>query len=174
MEREDIVCIGYDVYKELISAFRDFAIEKLGDSILSLILYGSVARSKGKQESDVDLLIILKEAPDVYYERLKPFMEIEKDLRKRKEYEIVRRKGLTPYLSYIILSQKEAQKNLYLFLDMIEDSIILLDRNDFFKKRLKELRRRLNLLGAKKIFLEDGSWYWDLKPDLLAGEVFEL
>lgn len=174
MNKNNSMYIGYEDYKELIYAFKDFAIDKLGDSIVSLVLYGSVARSEAKKESDIDLLIILKDASDVYYERLKPFMEIEMELRKSKEYEIIREKGLIPYLSYVILSQKEAKKNLYLFLDMIEDSIILSDEEDFFKRRLEELRYRLNALKSKRIFLNDGSWYWDLKPDLLAGEVFEL
>lgn len=65
--------IGYEDYKELIHTFRDLINDKFGDSIISLVLYGSVARSE-----------------------------------------------------------------------------------------------------AKNFFLKDGSWYWDLKPDLLAGEVFEL
>jgi len=166
--------IGYEDYKELILSFRDLITDKLGYSIISLVLYGSVARKEARIESDIDLLIILKDASDIYYKRLKPLMEIEQEMRRRDIYEISRKKGLMPYLSYIILSQKEAEKNLYLFLDMIEDSIILLDKEDFFKRRLEELRHRLNLLGAKNFFLKDGSWYWDLKPDLLAGEVFEL
>lgn len=166
--------IGYEDYKELILLFRDLITDKLRDSIISLVLYGSVARSEARKESDIDLLIILKDASDAYYKRLKPFMEAEKELRKSEEYEISRKKGLMSYLSYVILSQKEAVKNLYLFLDMIEDSIIILDKDDFFKRRLEELKHRLNFLGSKKIFLKDGSWYWDLKPDLSAGEVFEL
>lgn len=166
--------IGYQDYKELVCTFRDLVMEKLSDSIISLILYGSVARGEAKKESDIDLLIVQKGAPNVYYERLKPVMEAEMELRKSEVYENSRKKGLMPCLSYVILSQKEAQKNLYLFLDMIEDSMILLDKEDFFKRRLDELRSRLNMLGSKKVFLKDGSWYWDLKPDLVAGEIFEL
>jgi predicted nucleotidyltransferase len=174
VKQNSIMGIGYQDYKEFIHTFMDIITEKLRESIISLVLYGSVARGEGRKESDIDLLIILKDASDVYFERLEPFMKVERELRKSKVYEDLRKKGLMPYLSYIILSQKEAQKNLYLFLDMIEDSIILLDKGGFFKRRLDELRHRLNLLGSKKIFLEDGSWYWDLKPDLVAGEVFEL
>ena len=166
--------IGYQDYKELILTFRDLIKDKLGDSLVSLVLYGSVVRTEAKKESDIDLLIIQKDAPGVYYKRLRSSIEAERKLRKSGVFEKVRKKGLMPYLSYVILSQKEAEKNSYLFLDMIEDSIILLDKDDFFKRRLEELRHRLNLLGSKKILLKDGSWYWDLKPNLVAGEVFEL
>ncbi|MBU4373451.1 MAG: nucleotidyltransferase domain-containing protein [Candidatus Methanoperedenaceae archaeon] len=166
--------IGYKDYKGLIHAFRDIAVGRLRNSLISLVLYGSVARNEAKKESDIDLLIILRDASHIYYERLKPFIEIEKELEKNRAYRNSVEKGFVPYLSYVILSQKEAQENLYLFLDMIEGSIILLDNEDFFKRKLEKLKQRLNTFGSKKIFLEDGSWYWDLKPDLLAGEVFEL
>jgi predicted nucleotidyltransferase len=118
MNKNNITCIGYEDYKEFIYVFRDLTSEKLGNSLLSLVLYGSVARSEAKKESDIDLLVI--------------------------------------------------------FLDMIENSIILLDKEEFFKRRLGELKNRLAVLGSKKVFLKDGSWYWDLKPDLVAGETFEL
>lgn len=170
-DREDI---GYQEYKELLCSFRELLREKLKDSLLSLVLYGSVARRKAKKESDIDLLIVQKSAPNVYYKRLKPFIETEMELRKSEVYEIARKRGLMPCLSCVILSQEEARKNRHLFLDMIEDSIILFDETGFFKNMIEELKHRLNSLGAKKVFLRDDSWYWDLKPDLVAGEVFEL
>ena len=79
-----------------------------------------------------------------------------------------------PYFSYLILSKEEALENKYVFLDMIEESIILFDRDSFFKNRIEEMKRRLEILGSRRIFLKDGTWYWDLKPDLSIGEVFEL
>lgn len=74
----------------------------------------------------------------------------------------------------MILTKEEAQVNRFLFLDMIEEAIILHDSEGFFRKRLDMLRQRLDELGAKKVLMEDGSWYWDLKPDLRVGEVFTL
>lgn len=47
-------------------------LEKFGANLLTLVLFGSVARGTAKQESDIDLLIILKDAPDSYYRRLEP------------------------------------------------------------------------------------------------------
>lgn len=166
--------ISYQDYEQMLQQFRAILEQKMEDSLVSLIVYGSVARGKAHKDSDIDLLIIQKNAPEVYYQRLKPVMEAEKELRKSQAFETVRQEGLMPYLSYLILSPEEAQQNRYLFLDMIEDSVILLDKEDFFNLRLKELRQRLELLGARKVILGDDSWYWDLKPDLVAGEVFEL
>lgn len=57
---------------------------------------------------------------------------------------------------------------------MIDDSIILHDRDDFFKKRLKDMKNRLLQLGSKKVVLDDRTWYWNLKPDIRPGEAIEL
>jgi hypothetical protein len=60
-----------------------------------------------------------------------------------------------------------------LFLDMVEDMIILLDPEGFLQSYLDALRKRLLALGSKRI-CRDGSWHWLLKPDYVPGEVFEL
>jgi hypothetical protein len=57
---------------------------------------------------------------------------------------------------------------------MIDDAKILYDKNGFFAERLNQIKVRLQKLGARKVSLEDGSWFWDLKPDLKVGEVFTL
>jgi len=149
-------------------------LKRLGDELIALMLYGSVARGQARPESDVDLLIILRDACPVYYERLKPILEVQRVLKSSPEANALRQRGLAPYLSYLILSEEEARKNRYVFLDMIEEARILYDREGFFAGRLQELKERLTALGSRKVYLENGSWYWDLKPDLVLGEVFEL
>lgn len=159
--------LGYKDYKETLTRFERSLIKKIGDNLISIILYGSVARGTAKEGSDIDLLIILNEAPDAYYERLDPVIDIEIDLQKSLP-------GTVPIFSSLILSKNEAMENRNIFLDMIDGSVILYDKNDFFKNRLKELKNRLNELGSKKIILNDDTWYWQLKPDIKAGEILEL
>ena len=60
-----------------------------------------------------------------------------------------------------------------LYLDLVEDGM-LVDRGDFFRDVLDGLRERMRQLGSRRVFLGDGSWYWDLKPDFRFGEVVEL
>lgn len=160
---------GYRDYQVIISRFKHLLLEKFGDKLISLVLFGSIARGTAKQESDIDLLIILKDAPDSYYKRLEPVIDIELKLR-----ESLSEKVQAPLFSSIILSEKEAMENRNIFLDMIDVSIILYDKNNFFKNRLKELKNRLLELGSKKVVLEDKTWYWNLKPDMAAGEAIEL
>ncbi len=160
----------YNDYKHILTKFKQLLLEKFGDKLTSLVLFGSVARGTAKQESDIDLLIILKDAPDSYYRRLEPVIDIELKLRE----EAFETTDAVPFFSSIVLSKEEAMENRNIFLDMIDGSIILYDKNNFFKNRLKELKKRLLQLGSEKVVLEDKTWYWNLKPDSAMGEVIEL
>lgn len=154
-------------YKQILNKFKQKLLARFKDELISLVLFGSVARGTARKESDIDILIILKDAPDSYYDRLKPVIDIELELRNDIE-------GMPPVFSNIILTLDEAKQNRNIFLDMIDDSIFLYDTNDFFKNRLLELKNRLDQLGSKKVILDDDTWYWNLKPDIVAGEVIEL
>ena len=166
--------IGYGYYQELLDSFRELLIERLGNSLLSIAIYGSVARGEAGSGSDIDIVIVQKDTPPIYHKRLKPFIEVELKLRESKIYNKLLARGIFPCLAYLVLSQDELNRNKNLFLDMIENSIILFDREGFLKKLLEDLKHRIQELGSRKISLGDGSWYWDLKPDLVAGEIFEL
>ncbi len=154
-------------YKQILNKFKLKLLARFKDDLISLVLFGSVARGTARKESDIDILIILKDAPDSYYDRLKPVIDIELDMRNDIE-------GMPPVFSSIILSLDEAKQNRNIFLDLIDHSIILYDTNNFFKNRLSELKNRLIQLGSKKVILDDDTWYWNLKPDIEAGEIIEL
>ena len=56
---------------------------------------------------------------------------------------------------------------------MTEDARVLFDRAGFLARSLDALRGRLASLGARRIW-RGNAWYWDLKPDYVPGEIFEL
>jgi hypothetical protein len=53
---------------------------------------------------------------------------------------------------------------------MVEDAMLILDRNRLFEQVLAGMRE----LGSRRVHLPDGSWYWDLKPDFRWGDVVEI
>lgn len=161
--------LGYSNYKALLDTFVDLIQQIFGDRLMSVVLFGSVARGTARADSDVDLLVILREAPAAYWRRLKPLLPILRRLRKEPCWKALEEQGLTPFLSLLVLSLEEARENHYLYLDMIEEARVLVDRDLFFQGKLESLRRRLHELGAQKR-RRNGDWYWDLKPDFKLGD----
>ncbi len=76
-------------------------------------------------------------------------------------------------ISPVFKTKDEVEQGSPLFLDFVEDGVILFDRGGFFNGYLAKLRARLEKLGAKRI-VQGERWYWILKPDYKPGEVFEI
>ena len=47
--------------KEIAKKFADAVLKNFGDKIENIILFGSVARGMSNEESDIDILVIIKE-----------------------------------------------------------------------------------------------------------------
>ena len=62
----------------------------------------------------------------------------------------------------------------WILLDICDHGIILFDPRSVLARKLASLRLRLSELGSRRVELADGSWYWDLKPDMRPGEVIAL
>jgi len=159
--------------RDLLDEFVARVRESLSDSVVSIILYGSVARGNATVDSDIDVLVVLEEAPSVYHERLRPFMPVLRQLRARPGSGVANAGNTQAPISLLVLSRAEANQNRPLYLDMLDDARMLFDRDGFFARRLDILRGRLEELGARKLRRGD-RWYWDLKPDLKPDEVLVL
>jgi hypothetical protein len=81
--------------------------------------------------------------------------------------------GIHTGFSRILSTPEEALHIVPLYLDVVEDAILLIDRDGFFRAVLSRLRERLNALGARRL-CTGRIRYWDLKPDFKPGEHFSI
>jgi len=145
--------------------------EEFKDDLTSVVLYGSVARGDNRNDSDVDLLIIIKNLPkDSMLKRIRLFETKVEDKLNLDEYW---KNGYYISLSPILKTPEEAEKISPLYLDMAYDAIILYDKNQFFTKILQKLKERLKELGAERVRIGK-KWYWVLKKDSKFGDTVEL
>ena len=161
-------------YRPYLTALTRALAARFGSDLVAVVVYGSAARGTATETSDIDVLIILRKASESYYERLKPVLEEARRLRRSSDLRPLFREGEPLPVSFLILSEAEARENRYIFLDMVEEAVPLYDPRGFFAQRMAALRKRLQELGSQRVRLPDGTWYWDLKPNLRIGEVFEL
>lgn len=131
-----------------------------GERLISLAVFGSMGRGTARPDSDVDILLIVEGLSHWRMERVDEFKPIESALN-----------GVV--LSPVLKTQEEINNGSPLLLDMVEDAVILYDREYFLQNALNSLRENLARLGAKRIWRGE-NWFWDLKPDYQRGEVFEV
>lgn len=156
-----------ELVDQMVSAVRAL----YGDRLISVVLYGSVARGTMRHDSDMDVLIVAQDLPNGRLHRIREFEAVEERL--AESFRRAASHGVTTSLSAVLKTPDELQAGSPLFLDMVEDARVLYDRDGAFKRRIDLLRHRLAQLGAKRIW-KANAWYWDLKPDYRPGEVFEL
>jgi hypothetical protein len=142
-----------------------------GARLVTLCVYGSVGRRTPRPDSDIDLLVVAESLPEGRIRRVTEFAAVE--ARIESYLAAARARGLNPSVSVLFKTPEEVRRGSPLFLDMLEDGRILVDRGGFFAQHLAAFRQRLDRLGARRVW-RGGEWYWDLKPDYVPGEVFEL
>jgi predicted nucleotidyltransferase len=159
-------------FRKYVKRFFNFLKEKLGKYIQSIILYGSVARDTWDSESDIDLLLILK---DNYFENHNKetisslVIEFYNEIREEKTFKKYRFHSF----QVLCLSRSEIKKFRTLFYDIAVDGIILCDKNNIGLKLIEEYRKRIKNKGIKRIFIDENDFYWKRK-EVKFGEIIEL
>lgn len=158
-------------YATLLNNMLEIMKEEFKDDLISVVVYGSVARGDNRNDSDVDLLIIIKNLPkDSMLKRIRLFETKVEDKLNLDEYW---KMGYYISLSPVLKTPEEAEKFSPPYLDMVYDAVILYDSNHFFTRILQKLRDRLKELGAERVRMGK-KWYWVLKKDSRFGETVEL
>ena len=154
-------------FRSALEAAAPAWLDLLAERLISLVLFGSVARGESRPTSDIDLLVVAGGFPWSFRDRRRPLLE---------EWERVRALRGLPHVTWNLVtkSPEEGRVHSPLYLDMVEDGMLLFDRGRFFETVLGAMRERMQALGSRRVRLEDGGWYWDLKPDFRFGDVVEI
>jgi len=160
-------------YRSIVAKLLEGLLDRFGERLISLIVYGSVARGDFRADSDLDLLIVIDGLPGSRLERQRMLLEVEEESSLRSFLEDLWNRGVNVDLSPIIITPAEASRIRPIYLDMVEDSIIVHDKDGFFERILERLRDALERLGAERIWV-GRKWYWRLKKDYRPGEVIEI
>lgn len=160
--------------RALIAELMRLLREEFSDDLVSVVVFGSVGRNQANVTSDTDVLVVSSAFEKSMASRMARLVKVLERLENREPYAKMEEEGINTWVQFHPLTEDEAKINRAIYLDMTDDAIIVFDKDNLMKNVLENLGRKLRQMGAKRIFLEDGSWYWDLKPDIKRGEVVEL
>ena len=142
-----------------------------GDNLVSLAVFGSVARQTARPDSDLDLFLVVEHLPRGRRSRLATFDPVERTL--MPGMAALAATGITVELSPVLRTPEDLRTASPLLLDLTEDAVMLVDRDGMLAGALADLQRRLQRLGSRRVWIGT-HWYWDLKPDYRRGEIIRV
>ena len=143
----------------------------LDENLVSVVLFGSVARGEAGPDSDIDVLVVCETLPAGRFARLRLLERADQAF--EKELDRLQARGMRTRLSLVVKTRDEAARVVPLYLDLVEDARLLHDRDGFFTGVLERLRSALARHGAERRILGRVR-YWVLKRDFRPGDVVEL
>jgi predicted nucleotidyltransferase len=146
-----------------------------GEELLSLVLYGSVVRRTFRPTSDLDLLVVLRRSTLSWGKRIGQFLRAVLDHPDvEKAHTRLRQMSLPWRVEPMILTERELAARPPILLDLTEDAMILEDHTGVFAQEIVRVRKRLEELGARRVWLPGDRWYWVLTPEIRPGEVITI
>ncbi|MEM2843151.1 MAG: nucleotidyltransferase domain-containing protein [Candidatus Bathyarchaeia archaeon] len=170
---ENIERIPHIHFAPVIKKYCELLSKILGDRLISVMLFGSIARGDWNKNSDIDILVVAEGWNDKpAWERIKELRKAKEELEESLEYLEAVKAGYWPIIQNYELSIEEAKKFNKIYLDAIIDGIILYDKNNFLTQQLQSLRRKLEEMGSIRVTFSNRKSYWVLK-DIKPGEIIE-
>ena len=142
----------------------------VGDDLVAIALFGSVARGQARPDSDLDLYLVTRRSSlgDARLHGMWGRIDASP------EFQALTRAGYRPTLSPVPHTVDDLARHPWILLDITHHGVILYDPESVLERELDAVRRRMAELGSTRVELPDGTWFWDLKPDWRPGEVVDL
>jgi len=160
-------------YKKLVEEYTPLLKKHFGSRLYSVCLFGSVAKGRPAADSDIDILVVASGIPDEAGMRIRETGYIHEKLRGTEAYSSLRSLGKSGLISDLYFTPEEIERHPPILLDIVEEGIILYDKESFLRNVLLSIKDRLRELGARKVVTKKGH-YWVLKPDIKPGEVVRI
>ena len=160
-------------YEPLLREVLTRLFERFRENLISVVLYGSVARGTAKPTSDLDLLAVVRGLPLGFYERAEAIGEALRGVHDSK-IRLWRESGRYVNVDILPFTPEEAEVLRLLYLDFLFDGIILYDREGFMRRVLDRLGRRVRELGGRRTTMPSGKWYWSFTEAKRKGLDIEL
>ena len=120
--------------------------------IVSIAIFGSVARQEDNADSDIDLLVVAEGIPEKRIQRIPDMVRIKRKL------------NLEAPLDILLVSKGECQSNFRnhnpLYLDIALDTKIVYDDTGFLRSLIEETRRYIDSNDLRR---EDDTWSFPVK-----------
>jgi len=160
-----------ETFEEIVADLDTVCREHYGETLVSLAIFGSVARGTMRPDSDIDLLLVVDGLLRGRMARVRDFEVIER--RMEGVLRAAERKDVHTTLSAAFKTPSEVEQGSPPFLDMTREVRVLYDREEFLERYLESLRQKLQALGARRV-RKSGGYYWLLKPDYRPGDKIQL
>jgi len=155
------ISLKQKAYEPLLREVLTKLFERFEENLVSVVLYGSIARGTAKPTSDMDLLVVVRGLPASFYDRSIIIGNILRELHEPK-IRLWKESGEFTNIDILPLAPDEAEVLRPLYLDFLFDATILYDQGGFMSRILEKLRKRVGELGARRITMPSGKWYWTL------------
>lgn len=143
--------IKHPMYKKWLEDYVSNLLEKLGERVVAILVFGSVAAGKARfdeeHQSDIDILAVIKELPTDYFERIMYKTEIQ---------------GMTGLgVESIWYTPEEmikvAERKPPYILDALIHGIIIYDTEKFLENVSNKLKEELKRKG---VIETETAWKW--------------
>ena len=175
--QEENIFENYDripyIFQNYLYSYISLLKERFNNKIISVILYGSVARGKWSYESDIDLLLIFSNEISDISELNKTLTNITVGLEKKLVLKDGNNNPIYCSLQEYPILLKELNNFRTLFYDIAMDGIILFDRSNIGFNFIRKMKQRIIDKKIKRIFISDKNFYWK-RNDVQFGEEIEL